>query len=139
MDRKDVNLKMDMKMKLVISGNADIFRWSKLHNITMSIFIKEDSHNSGDYYFEAFIAEYGNILLTDTIPEYGRYTFNGSSIDRNGSINIIKMLPDRLKPYVKIADSQSYVDIKNLAKKCVDENLLPLDPGLLIKYYLEMV
>ena len=89
--------------------------------------------------FISFIKGYGNIILTDTIPEYGMYTFNGSSINRNGSINIIKMLPDRLKPYVKIADSQSYVDIKKLAKKCVDENLLPLDPGLLIKYYLEMV
>lgn len=89
--------------------------------------------------FIAFSKEYGNIIVTDTIPEYGRYTFNGSSIDRTGSIDITKMLPDRLKPYVEIADSQSYGDIKKLAKKCVDENLLPVDPGMLIKYYLEMV
>ena len=89
--------------------------------------------------FIAFIKRYGNIILTDTIPEYGRYTFNGSSIDRNGTINITKMLPDKLKPYVEIADSQSYVDIQKLAKKCVDENLLPVDPGILIKYYLEMI
>ncbi len=88
--------------------------------------------------FVAFIAEYGNILLTDTIPEYGMYTFNGSSINRNGSINIIKMLPDDLSPYVEIADSRSYGDIEKLAKKCVDENLMPVDPGVLIKYYLEM-
>ena len=89
--------------------------------------------------FIAFIKRYGNIILTDTIPEYGRYTFNGSSIDRNGTINISGIIPDRLKPYVEIADSQSYGDIEKLAKKCVNENLLPVDPGILIKYYLEMV
>ncbi|MGE9810727.1 hypothetical protein ACLIKE_05205 [Ferroplasma acidiphilum] len=72
MDRKDVNLKMDMKMKLVISGNADIFRWLKLHNITMSIFIKEDSQNSGDYYFEAFIAKDQEIAgFKELIDAYG--------------------------------------------------------------------
>lgn len=72
MDRKDVNLKMDMKMKLVISDNVDIFRWSKLHNIIMGIFIKDDSQNSGDYYFEAFITKDQEIAgFRELIEAYG--------------------------------------------------------------------
>ncbi len=72
MDRKDINLKMDMKMKLVMSDNVDIFRWSKLHNIIMGIFIKEDSQNIGDYYFEAFITKDQKIAgFRELIEAYG--------------------------------------------------------------------
>lgn len=72
MDRKDVNLKMDMKMKLVISDNVDIFRWSKLHNIIMGIFIKEDSQNRGDYYLETFITKDQEIAgFRELIEAYG--------------------------------------------------------------------
>ena len=39
--------------------------------------------------FIAFIKGYGNIIMTDTIPEYGRYTLNGYSIDKNGWIRWI--------------------------------------------------
>ena len=55
MNVRDIDTKLDMKLKLVISDNTDIFRWSKLHDLGMSIFIKEDSKNPEDYYFQAFI------------------------------------------------------------------------------------
>ena len=89
--------------------------------------------------FLRFINEYGRILLTDTIPEFKRYTFNGSTVQKNGSINIKEVLPDDLKPYITIADSSTYGDIQELAKKCIMENYIPVDPGILIKTYLEML
>jgi hypothetical protein len=55
MNVRDIDTKLDMKLKLVISDNTDIFRWSKLHDLRMSIFIKEGSNKPQDYYFQAFI------------------------------------------------------------------------------------
>jgi hypothetical protein len=51
----DIEKKLDMKLKLVVKENIDILTMSKLHNINMGIFIKEDKQREGDYYLEAFI------------------------------------------------------------------------------------
>ena len=53
---KDIGRRLDMKMKLLINDSSDLFRLSKLHNITFSIFVKRDE-NEDKYYFEAFIAK----------------------------------------------------------------------------------
>ncbi len=82
--------------------------------------------------FIGFIKQYGKIMLTDTIPEFGRYTFGGSSIQNNKIVNIEKMLPAEIKPFVTIADSCTYSDIEELARKCIIENYIPMDPGILI-------
>jgi len=88
--------------------------------------------------FLRFLKEYGKIILTDTIPDFNRYTFNGSTVERNSNINIKEILSGDLKPFITIADSRTYADIQELAKKCIKENCIPVDPGILIKTYLEM-
>jgi hypothetical protein len=88
--------------------------------------------------FLRFIKQYGKIILTDTIPEFNRYTSSGSTVQKNISMNITEMLPDDLKPFITIADSFHYKDIQELAKRCIMENYIPVDPGILIKAYLEM-
>jgi len=55
MNVKDIDKKLDMKLRLVISENADIFRWSMSYNINMGVFIRKDITNAKNYYFEAFI------------------------------------------------------------------------------------
>jgi hypothetical protein len=53
---KDIACRLDMKMKLMINDPSDLFRLSKLHNITFTIFLKKDG-NDKKYYYEAFIAK----------------------------------------------------------------------------------
>ena len=53
---KDIGCRLDTELKMMINDTADIFRWSKLHNITIGIFIKPDN-DTGKYYFEAFITK----------------------------------------------------------------------------------
>jgi hypothetical protein len=53
---KDIGCRLDMKLKILINDTSDIFRWSKLHNLVIGLFIKRDS-NSEKYYFEAFITK----------------------------------------------------------------------------------
>ncbi len=53
---KDIGCRLDMKLKIMINGTSDIFRWSRLHNITIGLFIKRDN-DTGKYYFEAFITK----------------------------------------------------------------------------------
>lgn len=55
MNIRDIDTKLDMKLKLIIEDQTEIFRWSKLHNIDMSLYVREDSDNPGNFYFEAFI------------------------------------------------------------------------------------
>jgi hypothetical protein len=55
MNLKDIDKKLDMEMEIMISDSADIFRWSKLHDLNISLFIKQGSQGTKDFYFEAFI------------------------------------------------------------------------------------
>lgn len=89
--------------------------------------------------FIKFMARTGKLLITDTIPEYGRYTCNGRSIYGDDIMNINNSIPEQAKDIAMIADSKTYKDIKKLARVCINENLLPVDPGILIKMFLEMI
>ena len=55
---KDIGCRLDMKMKLLINDSSDLFRLSKLHNITFSIIVRRDE-TEDKYYFQAFIAKDG--------------------------------------------------------------------------------
>ena len=55
---KDIGCRLDMKMKLLINDSSDLFRLSKLHNITFSIIVRRDE-TEDKYYFQAFIAKEG--------------------------------------------------------------------------------
>jgi hypothetical protein len=71
MNVKDVDKKLDIKMKLAILDNADIFRWSKLHDLNISIFIKNDSKDPENYYFQAFIMkDLAHPVVKDLIEAY---------------------------------------------------------------------
>jgi D-threonate/D-erythronate kinase len=84
------------------------------------------------------IARRRRILLTDTIPEYGRYTSKGATIFGRKSIVISRRLSKSIQTYadrITIADSYSSTDLKELAKFCVKNGLIPVDPGPLISNY----
>lgn len=89
--------------------------------------------------FIKFMAGYGKLLVTDTVPDYGRVTCNGKSIYKNDVLNIDEFVPEEIREIIKISDSRTYDDIQNLAKFCIDKNYLPVDPGIMIKMYLEMI
>jgi len=84
------------------------------------------------------IARERRILLTDTIPEYGRYTSNGATIFRRKSIDISSKLTNSIRACadrISVVDSYSSADLKNLAKFCMKNPLTPVDPGPLISNY----
>jgi uncharacterized protein YgbK (DUF1537 family) len=78
----------------------------------------------------------GRILVTDTIPEYGRRTSNGKTVVGNRETDLgavlepVRALIDRGR--VIVADSQNEADLRSLASRCVRENLIPVDPGPLV-------
>ncbi len=88
--------------------------------------------------FIEFMAKIGKLLITDTIPDFGRYTYAGLSIQNETKLPIRDIVPVKLHDSIIIADSRTYSDIGKLAKRCLNENLLPVDPGIMIKLYLEM-
>jgi hypothetical protein len=88
--------------------------------------------------FIEFMCKYAKLLITDTIPDFERYTYNGLTIQNESKLPIRDIIPVKLHDSVIIADSRTYNDIEKLAKRCLNENLLPVDPGIMIKLYLEM-
>lgn len=78
----------------------------------------------------------GRVLVTDTIPEYGRRTENGETIFGTQAKNIEHALQHggvrNERRELIIADSQNDNDLRSLAKRCIRENLIPVDPGPLI-------
>ena len=81
--------------------------------------------------------ERGPVLITDTIPEYGRRTESGKTVIGAQKKNIESLLgPLRGKTKdrssITVADSATYEDIDRLARTCVEGDLIPIDPGLLI-------
>jgi len=78
----------------------------------------------------------GRILVTDTIPEYGRRTSDGKTVvgnretDLDAVLEPVRSLIERRR--VIVADSQNEADLRSLASRCVRENLIPVDPGPLV-------
>ncbi len=56
MDISDIDKKLDMKGKLEIIGESDIFRWSKLYGINMTVFIRYGS-TLEDSFFKIFVSK----------------------------------------------------------------------------------
>ena len=88
--------------------------------------------------FIEFMGKNEKLLITDTIPDFGRYTYMGSSIQNETKLPIRDIVPVELHDSTIIADSSTYTDIEKLARRCLNENLIPVDPGIMIKLYLEM-
>jgi len=83
----------------------------------------------------------GNLLVTDTIPEYHRYTSGGVTIRGKNRIDIGQVLADysnNVGNGIKIADSRSRKDLRELAKMCVENGLIPVDPGPLIAEFVKL-
>lgn len=89
--------------------------------------------------FIKFMANYGKLIITDTIPDYGRYTCNGNSVCMDDILSIENAIPLETKDYIEIAESRTYNDIRRLAEVCIQKNYLPVDPGILLKMYIEMI
>ena len=84
-----------------------------------------------------FLSRGKKILLTDTIPEYGRYTMNGKTTFNGQETDILSSVlkGSMIKPpagSIEVADSRSYGDIRGLAYRCLSEGLIPVDPGPMI-------
>ncbi len=78
----------------------------------------------------------GDVVVTDTIPEYGRRTRSGKTHlgNREGDIESI-LSPLRASGNGRtftIADSETDADLDKLADRCLDRRLIPVDPGPLI-------
>ena len=84
-----------------------------------------------------FLSRGKKILLTDTIPEYGRYTRNGKTIFNGLETDILSpvLRGSMFQPpagSIEVADSESYDDIRELALRCLYEDMMPVDPGPMI-------
>jgi len=78
-----------------------------------------------------------DVLLTDTIPEYNRYTLSGKTISpfNEKSISEIILTETNLneaRNELIIADSRTQEDLERLASVCIKKSLIPVDPGPLI-------
>jgi uncharacterized protein YgbK (DUF1537 family) len=82
------------------------------------------------------MAQRGDVLVTDTIPEYGRRTTSGETLlgPQRGDIESV-LAPIRTASRdrrIEVADSETYADIDELAVRCIAEGLIPIDPGPLV-------
>ncbi|WMT50740.1 MAG: hypothetical protein RE471_07095 [Ferroplasma sp.] len=89
--------------------------------------------------FIQFMSHYSNLAITDTIPEYGRYTLTGFTCYRCERKDINQAIPELAKNKVAILDSATYDDLNRISRKCIYENMTPVDPGPLISIYLRMI
>jgi uncharacterized protein YgbK (DUF1537 family) len=89
--------------------------------------------------FIEYVSRFSDIALTDTIPDYGRYTYDGYTIYRGNRQNLNRVVPDNPRKKIFIFDSRNYDDLKIIAEQCMNRGLIPVDPGPLIKIYLEML
>ncbi len=78
-------------------------------------------------------------LITDTIPEYGRYTENETTFFDGEGKNILELLNiqngDIRKQNLIISDSFTGDDLDALAENCLKMDLVPIDPGPMIARY----
>ncbi|MDG6927452.1 MAG: hypothetical protein JRN10_05055 [Nitrososphaerota archaeon] len=89
-------------------------------------------------------------IITDTIPEYSRYTKNGYTVtDSSNKISIISLFRTlKGKAYTVeqineldksldffVIDSYDYGDLENIAQAAIDNNFIPMDPGPLCSIY----
>lgn len=82
-----------------------------------------------------------NALLTDTIPEYERYTVDNSTVCNGERLDLLKLLNfekyeiNDVKKKVEIRESKTLQDLRLLADACIKEDLAPIDPGPMISLY----
>ncbi|MGA2663928.1 MAG: four-carbon acid sugar kinase family protein [Nitrososphaerales archaeon] len=74
------------------------------------------------------------VLVTDTIPEYGRLTASGRTVLGAQQRDIAQLLAPLLEEglRVSVVDSETDRDLDALALRCVEEGLTPVDPGPLV-------
>ena len=89
--------------------------------------------------FIEFMSLRGKLTITDTIPDYGRYTTNGYTVYKGKKIDLNSVIPNTASSNTMILDSATYDDLKRIARECVENELLPVDPGPLIANYLELI
>ncbi len=93
------------------------------------------------------------VVLTDTIPEYGRYTRGGFTVVGGvkdsilGRFSRIKAIPlgsineadrlGRLNGLILVVDSSTHEDLRRIAEFTVDKGLVPADPLYLIAYSIQ--
>lgn len=104
----------------------------KIKNSKIALRIDSEFRMNVNYYFDA-LDKY-NFILTDTIPEYNRYTINNKTFYKNKIIDINKILKSK---NVKIMDSLNKNDLNDIAGECIKSNYCPADPGILISLYSE--
>ncbi len=104
----------------------------KIKDVKIALRIDSEFRMNINYYFNA-LNEY-NFILTDTIPEYNRYTINNKTFYKNKTIDIDKILKSK---NVKIMDSLNKNDLNIIAGECIKSNYYPADPGILISLYSE--
>ena len=90
------------------------------------------------------LLEKNSAIMTDTIPEYSRYTENGKTITSDSSIEILdkfkelEVLTLKLnelkkvkvkKGKVYVVDSRTHIDIDNIANFIYKNRYIPIDPG----------
>ncbi|MDA4113451.1 MAG: hypothetical protein OK474_05330 [Thaumarchaeota archaeon] len=83
------------------------------------------------------VLQRGAVLITDTIPDYGRRTQSGKTVigaQRKDIESLLEPLRRRMKDrgLITVADSETYNDLDRLARTCIEDDLIPVDPGPLI-------
>ncbi|MGC8621840.1 MAG: four-carbon acid sugar kinase family protein [Caldisphaera sp.] len=88
-------------------------------------------------------------LITDTIPEYNRFTKNGNTFSPHKILNIAGIFNElrgnhysitQINKFEKnldffVLDSATYDDLEQLSHIALDNNLIPVDPGPLCSIY----
>jgi uncharacterized protein YgbK (DUF1537 family) len=78
----------------------------------------------------------GPVMVTDTIPDYGRSTQSGKTVVGAQKKDIGLLLGPLGRKWrnrsITIADSETYEDLNRLALTCIEDDLIPIDPGLLV-------
>ncbi len=101
-----------------------------LNGVKIAFRIDSELRGNINGYFNALNCY--NFILTDTIPDYNRYTVNSKTVHNNKIIDIKTLLH---ASNVKIMDSHDINDLKNIAEECINLNYFPADPGILISLY----
>ncbi|KPV47679.1 hypothetical protein SE19_00055, partial [Acidiplasma aeolicum] len=121
-----------------VQKSIDRFKMVLKFYCNETILLRIDSALRGN--IKAYLMEFskmGKIIITDTIPEYGRYTEDKKTFYRGDFKNLMDFIPENRN--ITIMDSRNYNDIKMIAYECVKTGSLPVDPGILIKTYLTII
>jgi uncharacterized protein YgbK (DUF1537 family) len=93
--------------------------------------------------FIRYALRLASVLITDTIPELGRYTKKGivymgdRRLDLAAMVEKLSNKARRAGKEIIVADSESHEDLRRLARRCIAEGLLAIDPGPLIAHVVE--